>query len=80
MVKTCAVLLLPACTTRNTARTRKTAISDTPRMVPSRADVRMPYQPAARMITAPASDHGHHRLAGYPCHSELIVDAVVNPS
>ena len=80
MVKTCAVLLLPACTTRNTARTRKTAISDTPRMVPSRADVRMPYQPAARMITAPASDHGHHRFAGYPWNSELIVDAVVNPS
>jgi len=32
------------------------------------------------MITAPARDHGHHRLAGYPRKSELIVLAVVNPS
>ena len=31
-------------------------------------------------ITAPASDHGHHRFAGYPWNSELIVAAVVNPS
>jgi len=32
------------------------------------------------MIAAPASDHGHHRFAGYPWKSELIVLAVVNPS
>jgi len=31
-------------------------------------------------MTAPASDHGHHRFAGYPWKSELIVVAVVNPS
>src|SRR5258708_38564403 len=32
------------------------------------------------MISAPRIDHGHHRLAGYPWNSELIVAAVVKPS
>ena len=40
--KTDQVLLLPACTTRNTASTRNTPISNSPRTVPRRADVRIP--------------------------------------
>jgi hypothetical protein len=39
---TAAVFAFPACTTKNTASTRKTAISVTPRMVPSRAEVLTP--------------------------------------
>jgi hypothetical protein len=42
VVKTLAVLALPACTMKKTASTRKTPTSKMPRMVPSRADVRMP--------------------------------------
>ena len=42
MVNTLSVLLLPACTTKNTASTRNTAISNMPSTVPSRAEVRMP--------------------------------------
>ena len=37
-----ATLWWPACTTRNTASTRNTPISDRPRTVPSRAEVLMP--------------------------------------
>ena len=33
---------LPACTTKNTARTRNTAISKIPRMVPNRVEARTP--------------------------------------
>ena len=40
--KTLTVLCPPACTIRNTASTTKTAISNTPRIVPIRADVLMP--------------------------------------
>ncbi len=42
VVKTDKVLLLPACTTRKMASTRNTPISNTPRTVPSRAEVLMP--------------------------------------
>jgi len=42
VVNTSAVLACPACTTKNTASTRNTAISVLPRMVPSRAEVLMP--------------------------------------
>jgi hypothetical protein len=42
VLNTDQVLLLPACTIRNTASTRNTPISNTPSTVPSRADVRMP--------------------------------------
>lgn len=42
VVNTAAVLAEPACTTKNTARTRNIAISVMPRMVPSRADVLIP--------------------------------------
>ena len=42
VVNTLRVLLLPAWTTKKTARTRKTPISNRPRTVPSRAEVRMP--------------------------------------
>ena len=42
MVKTCAVLWLPACTTKNTASTRNTAISEIPRMVPNLVEARTP--------------------------------------
>ena len=40
--KTDSVLWLPACTISSTARTRKTAISKMPRIVPRPAEVRMP--------------------------------------
>jgi hypothetical protein len=42
VVNTLSVLLLPACTTKNTASTRNTPISVMPSTVPSRAEVRMP--------------------------------------
>ena len=42
VVNTLRVLWLPAWTTKKTARTRNTEISNTPRTVPSRAEVRMP--------------------------------------
>ena len=42
VVNTLSVLWLPACTTKKTARTTKTAISNKPSTVPSRAEVRMP--------------------------------------
>ena len=61
---TLIVLCPPACTIRNTASTTNTAISNTPRIVPIRADVLMPKYPAASTMTAPASDDGHHRFAG----------------
>jgi hypothetical protein len=42
VVNTLSVLLLPAWKIKKIARTRKTPISNMPRTVPSRADVRMP--------------------------------------
>ena len=64
VVNTDSVLLLPAWITRNTARTRNTPISNTPRIVPSRAETRTPNSPASSTIAAPARAHGHHRSAG----------------
>src|ERR1700753_2560413 len=66
------VLCEPACTIRNTASTTNTAISNAPSIVPSRAEVCTPYQPAASTISAPSSAHGHHRLAREDHHSEFI--------
>jgi len=42
VVNTEAVLACPACTTKNTASTKNTAISVIPRTVPSRAEVLIP--------------------------------------
>jgi len=42
VVNTAEVLWCPACTMKKTASTRKTAISVTPRIVPSRAEVLIP--------------------------------------
>jgi hypothetical protein len=42
VVNTLSVLLLPAWTMKKIASTTKTPISNTPRAVPSRAEVRMP--------------------------------------
>lgn len=58
------VLSGPARPMSSTAKATKTSTSKMPSTVPNRAEARTPKYPARAMITAPSSDHGHHRSAG----------------